>query len=66
MPLQQVDVVGPVVAPAAAALQRLDLGEAGLPEAQHVLRQVEVVGDLADGAEGVRALVHGASLLGAT
>ena len=58
MPLEQVDVVGAIVAPPAAALQRLDVGKAGLPEAQHVLRQVEVFGDLADGAECVGALVH--------
>jgi hypothetical protein len=54
---QQVDVVGTIVAPAAAALQRSDLGETRFPEAQDVLRQVEVVGDLADSAEGVRAFV---------
>ena len=54
---QQVDIVGTIITATAAALQRADLGEAGFPETQDVLRQVEVVGDLADGAEGVRAFV---------
>src|SRR3954447_2503198 len=49
---QQLDVLGPVVAPAAAALERANLGELALPEAQDVLRDVEPVRDLADGAEG--------------
>ncbi|CDX31595.1 hypothetical protein MPLDJ20_140340 [Mesorhizobium plurifarium] len=57
--LDQLNVLRPVVAPAAAALHRLDLGEARLPETQHVLRQVEVFRDFADGAESVGALVHG-------
>ena len=57
---QQIDVVGPVVAPAAAALHRLDLLEARFPEAQHVLRQVEIVRDFADGPECVgRLFRHG-------
>ena len=55
---QEVDVVRPVIAPPAAALQRPDLREARFPEAQYVLRHVEVLGDLADGPERVRALVH--------
>ncbi len=54
---QQVDVVGPVVAPPAATLHRLDLAEPRFPEPQHMLRHVELVGHLADGAEGVRRLV---------
>ena len=56
---QKVDVVRAIVAPATAPLQRLYFAKAGLPETQHVLRQVEIVGDLADGAECIRALVHG-------
>src|SRR5208283_3844666 len=35
-----------------------DLGEPRLPEPQHVLRNVEVVGDLADGSERIRRLVQ--------
>src|SRR6185503_19920470 len=45
---QEVDIVGAVIAPAAAALQRPDLLEAGFPESQHVLRQVEIVRDFTD------------------
>ncbi len=56
--LEQVDVVGAVIAAAAAALHRLDLGETRLPEPQHMLGNVEVVGDLADGAECIRRLVQ--------
>ena len=55
---QQVDVVGAVVAAAAAALQRLDLLETGFPESQNVLRQVEIVRNFADRPERVRRLVH--------
>ena len=55
---QQGDVVRAVVAPAAAALQRLDLLEAGFPESQDVLRQVEIVRDFADRPECVRRLFH--------
>jgi hypothetical protein len=51
---QQVDVVGTVVAPAAAALERADLGEAALPEAQYVLRDADLLSNFADGAERVR------------
>ena len=58
MPLQQIDVVGAVIAAAAAALHRLDLGEPRLPEPQHVLGNVEIVGDLADGTERIRRLVQ--------
>src|SRR4051812_22855556 len=54
---QEVDVFRPVIAPAAAALHRLDLAEAALPKPKHVLRQIEVVGDLADGAKCVWRLV---------
>ena len=56
--LEEIDVVGPVVAAAAAALHRLDLREARLPEPQHVLGNVEIVSDFADGAERIRRLVQ--------
>ena len=59
---QEFDVVGPIVAPAAAALERLDLRKSCFPEAQHVLRQLHVFGDFADRAESFGALVHGVSL----
>src|SRR5215472_3558522 len=59
---QEIDVVGTIIAAAAAALHRTDLGKAGFPEPQHVLRHVEVVGDLADGAECFRRLFQRATL----
>src|SRR5580698_2924199 len=55
---QQVDVVGPVVSAAPASLHRLYLGEPCLPEPQDVLRNVEIVSDLADGSEGIRRFVQ--------
>src|SRR5262249_3042731 len=55
---EEIDVVRPVVAAAAAALHRTDLREAALPESQHVLRHVEIVSHFADGAEGIGRLVH--------
>src|SRR6185437_9875611 len=55
---QKVDVVGAVIAPPAGALHRPDLAESAFPETQHMLRDVEVVGDLADCAKGVRRFVQ--------
>ncbi len=55
---QQVDVLGPVVAATAAAFQRPDLRELALPEPEHVLGHVEIVGDLADGTERRRRLLR--------
>src|SRR6516164_10605531 len=55
---QQVDVVRPVIAAAAAAFHRLDVGETAFPKPQHVLRHVDFIGDFADGAERVRRLLH--------
>ena len=60
---QEVDIVRPVVAPAAAALQRLDLRKARFPETQHMLWQLEVFRHLADRPECVRPLVHNRPLL---
>ena len=54
--LEEIDVVGAVVTPAATALERTDLREAGLPEAQHVLRHADFLGGLGDGAESFGAL----------
>src|SRR5437763_345796 len=48
---QQLDVFRAVIAPAAASLQRFQLGEFGFPEAQHMRRDIEILGDLADRAE---------------
>src|SRR5262245_27807305 len=62
-PTQQVDVVGPVIATAAAALHRPDLRETRLPEPQHVLRQIKLFRHLADGAECVRRFIHRHSTL---
>ena len=55
---QQIDVVGPVIAPAAAALHRADLRKPAFPEAQHMLRHVDLVSDFTDGAERVRRFFH--------
>ena len=55
---QQIDIIGPVIAPAAAALHRLDLLKAGFPETQHVLRQVEIVCDFTDRPERFGRLFH--------
>jgi len=57
-PGEKFHVLRPVVAPAAATLQRPDLRKLALPEAQDVLRNVELLGDLADGAEGRRRFLH--------
>src|SRR5581483_1126324 len=56
---QQIDVVTPVITPAAAALHRLDLRKPAFPEPQHVLRHVDLFGDFADGAESVGRFVQG-------
>src|SRR4051794_17548433 len=56
--LEQIDVVGAVIAPPAAALHRLDLGEPRLPKTQNVLWDIEIVSDLADGTERIRRLVQ--------
>jgi hypothetical protein len=55
---QQLEILRPVIAPAAAALHRPDLRELDLPEPQDVLGHLEVVGDLADRAERCRSLAH--------
>src|SRR6185437_9785174 len=49
---KQHDVVGPVVAPSAGALQRFHLRKPRFPEAQHMLRHFKLLRDLADRAEG--------------
>src|SRR5256885_7725718 len=51
---QQLHVVRTVIAPSACPLDWADLRKAGLPEAQHVLRHVQLGGDFADGAERLR------------
>ena len=53
---RQRDVVGPVIAAVAGALQRPQLREARLPIAQDVLRNAELGRKLADRPEGVVAL----------
>jgi hypothetical protein len=55
---EQVDIVRPVITAAAGALHRPDLRETAFPEPQHVLRNIQFVGNLADGAESVWRLVH--------
>ena len=60
---QQIHIVGTVIAPAAAALHRLDFAETAFPKPQHVLRQIEFVRDFTDGAKCVRRLVSKAASL---
>src|SRR5579875_1093816 len=47
------DIVRAIIAPPAAAFQRLDLRELGLPKPQNVLGNMQFIGHLADGAEGL-------------
>jgi hypothetical protein len=54
---QQIDVFGPIIAPPTASLHWFDLREATFPKPQDMLRHIEVVSDLADGAKGFRSLV---------
>src|SRR5258708_6689483 len=56
--LEQIEAVRAVVAASAAPLHRLDLGEARLPKPQHMLGNVELFSDLADGSECIRRLVQ--------
>src|ERR1700733_3340169 len=56
--LEQVDIVGAVVTPAAGALHRLALGETCPPEPQHMLGNVGVARGLADGSERIRRLLQ--------
>ena len=55
---QKSDVFRPVVTPAASPLHRLQLSEFGLPEAKHVLRDLKLVSNLADGAKRLGRLVQ--------
>ena len=55
---QQLNVLRPIITAAASAFQRFDLTETGFPETEDMLRQVEVIGDLANGTEGVRPFLH--------
>jgi hypothetical protein len=54
---QQVDVVRAIIAPTASTLHWFDFVKAAFPKAQHVLRQIEIVGHFTDGAKCVRRLV---------
>ena len=55
---QEVDILRPIIAPAAAALERPDLAELAFPEPQHMLRDVQFGRDLADGAKCLRRLLN--------
>ena len=57
-PPEKLHVLGTVVTPAAAALQRLDRRKLPFPEAQDVSRHIEIGGDFADGPEGVGCLIQ--------
>src|SRR5690606_20061753 len=50
---QKIDILRPVIAPPAAALQRADLAEFALPESEDVLRHIQLGCDLADGPESI-------------
>src|SRR4051794_33697262 len=50
-PTQQPDVLGPVIASAAAAFHGSELRKLRLPETQHMRRKIEFVGNLSDGAK---------------
>ena len=60
----QRDVVGPVIAAVAGALQRPQLREARLPIAQDMLRDAEVAGEFADRPEGLSLLRIGSAMRG--
>src|SRR4029077_1401028 len=55
---QKIDIIGAIIAASAAPLHRFDLRKPRLPETQHVLGNIEVFGDLADGSERIRRLVQ--------
>src|SRR6516164_615948 len=55
---KQIHILRTIEAAAATALHRSDLVEAALPEPQHMLRNFELGGDLAYGAECVWCLIH--------
>src|SRR4029078_4643855 len=55
---EQSHVLRPVIASAAAPFHRLELGEFGFPEAQHVLRDLKLVSNLADRSERLGRLVQ--------
>src|ERR1051326_6335240 len=57
---EKIDVLRAVVTPPAAALHRLDLSKSRFPEPQHMLRQVQIVRDFADGSKCVGCLLHAA------
>src|SRR5690606_3523776 len=59
---QQLEILGPIVATTAAALHRFDLVELDLPEAQHVLWDLELVSDFTDGPERLICLRHDMTL----
>ena len=63
---QQHDILRPVVAAAAPALERTDGVETGFPETQDVLREVELFSSFGDGTECVWRLVQTAGLPGAS
>jgi hypothetical protein len=57
--LQKRDITWPIVPPAARALHRLDLTEAGFPETQDMLRQVQSIRRFAYCAKRFRAFGRG-------
>src|SRR5262249_7075503 len=55
---QEIDVIGPIVAAPTRPLHRTDLRKATFPEAQHVLRQIEIACHFADCAERIGRFVQ--------
>ena len=57
-PAQKVDILRPIVAPAAAPLERTHLAELAFPEPQNVLRHIQFGRDFADRAKCLRRLLN--------
>jgi len=60
---EEIHVVGTILPPPSGTLHWPDLREPAFPEAQHVLRQVEIACHLANGTKGIGRLVVQSRLL---
>jgi hypothetical protein len=49
---QQLEIFRPIIAATTATFHRFNLGKLLFPEAKHVLGDIQLLRDLADGAEG--------------
>src|SRR5205823_830942 len=59
--LEEINIIGTIETPAAAALHRLHLGETRFPESQDVLGNIELRSDFADRPESLWRLLQHAS-----